>query len=148
MHRVLLRDFPVQLAYEARQHGESLLRELAFIVADGRDDTPVARRLLELAAHTDEHYAGMNPEADALLDAAHARGDEYVDLDLQVPADFLDTALEAVPVLVEVDKFCRTGQLLTLPPSDELRAFWRWYLGEYIRQIGGEPPVSWRTVQA
>jgi hypothetical protein len=47
---VLLVDLPVRLWDHARQHGAALVREFAFIEADGRHDTRLARRLLEIAA--------------------------------------------------------------------------------------------------
>jgi hypothetical protein len=137
-------DFPVQLANRARVHSEALLREFAFIVAEGRHDTALARRMLEIAATSDERYKSLNPEADALVDAAIERGDEYVDVAVWVPVEFKQAILDAVPVLLEVEQYCRNGQLLTLETPDEIAEFWRWYLGEFLRQIDGEAPQSWR----
>jgi hypothetical protein len=53
-----------------------------------------------------------------------------------------------VPVLLEVDEFCRSGQMLTLVPPDDLREFWAWYLLEFVRQIEGQPPIAWRDHSA
>ena len=44
-------------------------------------------------------------------------------------------------MLIEVDEYCRDGTLLTLATPDDLRAFWIWYLGEFVRQIDGEHPI-------
>jgi hypothetical protein len=32
---------------------------------------------------------------------------------------------------------------LTLAITDDLRAYWTWYLGEFIRQIDGNEPIPW-----
>jgi hypothetical protein len=149
MRSVVLLDFPVELVQRAREHGEALLREFAMIVHGASDhDTQVPKRLLELAAESEQRNAGLNPHAEDVLDAARGRGDEYVDLDLAVPVSFKQETLEAVPILLEVEQYCRRGELLTLVPDDDLRLFWQWYLGEFIRQIDGEPAISWRVFSA
>jgi hypothetical protein len=149
MRSVTLLDFPIELVQRAREHGEALLREFAMIVHGAVDrDTNVPNRLLELAAESDKRYSGLNPHAEDALDAARERGDECVDLQLEVPATFRDETLDAVPVLLEVEQYCRNGDLLTLVPADDLRLFWQWYLGEFVRQIDGEAPISWRVFAA
>jgi hypothetical protein len=138
---VLLVDLPVRLWDHARRHGAALVREFAFIEAGRRDDTQLARRLLEIAATSDAHYADLNPEAEAEVEAALVRGDDTITVQVRVPVRFKQHILEAVPVLIEVDEYCRNGTLLTLATPDNLRAFWSWYLGEFIRQIDGEDPT-------
>jgi hypothetical protein len=139
--RVLLVDLPVRLWDHARQHGAALVREFAFIEAEGRDDTTLARRLLEIAATSDTQYANLNPAAEAEVEAALARGAETITVAVWVPVEFKQHIIDAVPVLIEVDEYCRNGTLLTLATSDTLRAYWSWYLGEFVRQIDGENPT-------
>jgi hypothetical protein len=145
MRRVVLLDFPLPLMDEARQHSEALMREFQMLAHADPETARVPKRLLELAAESEKRNAGLNSHADEIVDAALARGEEYIDLELFVPLTFRHQTLEAVPILLEVDEYCRTGQLLTLVPSDELRAFWQWYLGEFVRQIDGFEPVSWQS---
>lgn len=140
---VLLLDFPLRLMDRARQHRDALLREFAFLV-HGRETSGVPARLLEIAAESDARYAGLNPESEDLCDEALARGDEYIDLELHVPDHFRQHIIDTVPVLLEVDEFCRSGQMLTLVPPDDLREFWVWYLLEFVRQIEGQPPIAWQ----
>lgn len=142
--RILLRDFPLRLMDQARQHAEALIREFQMLVHADPEQAHVPRRLLELAEESDKRYSGMNPQAEEIVDAALARGDQYVDLEVFVPVSFKGETLDAVPILLEVEEYCRSGQLLTLVPSDELRAFWAWYLGEFVRQIDGLEPIAWR----
>src|SRR5262249_38025358 len=97
LHRIVLRNFPVQLMNRARQHRDALLREFAFIESEGRRDTALARRLLDLAADSEARYADLNPDADARLEDALVRGVEHIDLVLSMPAEIKAHIIEAVP---------------------------------------------------
>jgi hypothetical protein len=143
MRRVVLVGLPVRLWDRARQHSEAVVREFAFIVADGRTDTTLARRLLEIAQTSDARYAHLNPDAEVRVENALARGEETITVAVFVPEAFKQHINDAVPVLIQVDEYCRNGTLLTLATPDDLRAFWGWYLGEFVRQIDGEPPIPW-----
>ncbi len=142
-HRVVLIDLPVRLWDRARQHSDALVREFAIIEAEGRRDSALARRLLEVAQISDTRYAHLNPAAEAAAEAALQRGDDHVTVEVQVPTDFKQHIIDAVPVLLEVEEYCRTGALLTLATPDDLRAYWTWFLTEFIRQIDGEAPTPW-----
>jgi hypothetical protein len=140
---VALVDLPVRLWDQARQHSDALLREFAFIVLEGRGDTDIARRLLEIAATSDARYADLNPEAEALVEAALAEGRSTLTVEVHVPPDFKDHILAALPVLMEVDAYCASGDLLALATPPELQAYWAWFLAEFVRQISGMAPVPW-----
>jgi hypothetical protein len=142
--RVVLVDFPLRVAGRAYQHREALLREFAIIAFGGGEQADVPKRLVEIAKILDERYSGLNPEADDAIDAAVQRRDEYMDLELSVPPRIKDDTLDIGPLLREVDEYCRTGGLLTLSASDEVRAYWAWFLGEFVRQADGQAPKSWR----
>ena len=149
MRRVVLLDFPIREMQRAREQAEALVREFALIVhGTTEDDARVPQRLLELAAESERRYSGLNPHAEDVVDAAVARGDDYVDLELQVPVTFKQETIDAVPLLLEVEEYCRTGQLLSLVTPDDLRIFWEWYLIEFVRQIDGEAPLPWREYLA
>jgi hypothetical protein len=143
MRRVVLLDFPVRLLDRARKQRESLIREFAFLVHGGETEG-VPARLLEIAAESDAHYAHLNPGAEEYCDDALARGEEFVDIEVYVPDDFRDHINRAIPVLLEVEQYCREGQMLTLMTPPDLRRFWTWYLGEFVRQIDGLAPTPWR----
>ena len=138
-------DFPLQIGLRARQHSESLLREFAIIASGGGDEADVPKRLLEIARLHDDRYAGLNPDADAAVDAGIARGEEFMDVVVSVPERIGPDTLELSGVLLEADAYCRSGDLLTLAPTPEVRAFWVWFLREIVRQVGGEQPESWRA---
>ncbi len=143
MRRVEIVQFPLQVGLRARQHSESLLREFAIIATRGGDEADVPKRLLEIAQLHDERYAGLNPEADAAVDDAIERGEAFIDFELQVPDSIRDDTINLAPLLIEVDAYCRNGDMLTLTPSDEIRTFWVWFLSEIVQQLNGAPPTRW-----
>lgn len=145
MRTVTLIDYPLQIGLRARQHRESLLREFAIIASGGGDDADIPKRLLEISRLHDDRYAGLNPDADAAVDAGIARGEEFIDVAVSVPERIGPDTLEVARLLLEVDAYCQSGDLLTLAPAPELRAFWVWLLREIVRQVNGEPPESWRA---
>ena len=68
-------------------------------------------------------------------------------IELDVPERVKGDTVELAPLLREVDEYCRTGDLLTLSPSDDIRAFWVWMLSEFVRQLSGEAPMSWHEFE-
>ncbi len=137
---VLLVDLPVRLWDRARQHSAALVREFAFIKAAGQHDTELARRLLEIAATSDTRYANLNPDAEAEVEAALARGDETITVEVGVPVEFKRHIIEGVPSSSKLTNTAAMGRCSLATPED-LRAFWSWYLGEFVRQIDGENPI-------
>jgi hypothetical protein len=144
VREVRIVDFPLRVALRARQHVESLSREFAIIALGGGDEADVPKRLLEIARLSDERYGALNPEADAAVDEGFASNREFIDFTLYVPEQIKDDTVDMAPLLLEVDAYCRSGDLLTPPPSVEIRVFWFWFLGEIVRQVTGDQPTSWR----
>jgi hypothetical protein len=144
MRHVVLVDFPLRVASKAYQHREALLREFAIIAIGGGEQADVPKRLLEIATVLDDRYSGLNPEADQVVEHAFKSGAEFVDLRLQVPERIKSDTVDITPLLIEVDAYCKNGDLLTLETPDEVRAFWIWFLLEFVRQHDGDAPLSWR----
>lgn len=140
---VTLIGFPLDVARRAYAHRAALLREFAIIALGGGafDDLPA--RLVELVKELDERYSGTNPEADEIVNQAIKHGESRVDLAVRVPPRIMGDMVDLHALLVDVDEYCRTGELLTLAPDDELRRFWYWFLGELARQSTGAGPVAW-----
>jgi hypothetical protein len=61
----------------------------------------------------------------------------------RVPLAAGEACVELNAMLDEADEFCREGDLLTLAtPADQV-AFRRWFLGEFVEQLGGGAPTPW-----
>jgi hypothetical protein len=143
---VVFVDLPPRLWDEARQYRAALRREFAFIVAAGLDGTALGRRLIEIARTTDTRYADLNLESEIVIDDALSRGEDSCTVIVEVPSNLKEHILGAIPVLVEIDQYCRDGAMLLRPTTPELRRFASWYLGEFVGQIDGRPPKSWRAL--
>jgi len=146
--RVVLVDFPIYVSGRAYRNREALLREFAIIAFWGGEQADVPKRLVEIATILDERYSGLNPDAEDALEAAAKRKAEYVDLELTIPRQLRNDTVDIAPLLLEADEYCRTGGLLTLAPTEEMRTFWTWFLTEFVRQSDGAPPRSWRDYSA
>ena len=126
----------------ANEHVDELLREFSFLLPSTGDDS-VPRRLLDLVAELRRTYTPVTVETQALIDAAVARGDETVDLTIRVPPHARRACIHLGELLDEADSYCRSGDLLTLETPSEAVALRRWYLGQIVAQIDGEPPTPW-----
>jgi hypothetical protein len=143
LRTVSLVGFPLDVFMRSRQHSEALLREFAFVVDGGGDNTELPRQLLTIVTRVRARAAGLNTGAERLIETAIARGESTVDFDLVIPARIAAGAREFETLLEEVDAYCRSGELLTLASTPELQLFRRWYLREIASQAEGRPPTPW-----
>lgn len=144
MRRVVLRDLPVELYMRTRERAEALLREFAIVAEsdpDERESTP--GRLLELVEELRSRYSGFTDDIQLRIEDALGRGEQSIDLELDVPEELRDDAARLAALLDEVDDFCRNGALLTLAAPPPLRNLRTWYLREFVRQLDGAPPTPW-----
>jgi hypothetical protein len=144
---VRLIGLPVALHARAAEHGEELQREFALIVqgmehSAERGDMP--RRLLALIADLQRGYSSFTSEQEDLVEAAVRSGRATLDLTFRVPASASKAATAIEALLDEADEYCREGRhLLTLATPDDLVAYRRWYLREFVEQIDGASPTPW-----
>lgn len=143
LHEVRLLQLPVRVWAQAQEHTEALLREFALITTSaGSPAHDVPRQLLELIAHLDARYAGLSKESE-LRDAAEA-GLLVLDQVYEVPAEVVPAVQELDDMLDQADAYCAEGaHLLTLASSDEVVRFRKWFLAQFVDQIGGRPAVAW-----
>ena len=143
---VHLLGFPLRLFAQARERHDELVREFSLLAIHPPQSRPgheVPTRLLELIQALGREYAGASDRADAVRDAALARGDLTVDLQYQLPASAAP-ALERLHQLTDdADRFCLEEKLLTLAASDLERQFRHWYLDQFTGQLRGEPATRW-----
>lgn len=144
---VQLLQVPVPLWSKAQQLMDELLREfaLASAQADDGDEHDLPARLTRLIDDLNTRFAGVSSAQEEQLHAAAAEGRPVLEqLVFAVPAAAAPASLELGAMLDEADAYCRDGQhLLTLAAPDDVVAFRRWYLGEFVRQPVGAAPLAW-----
>lgn len=140
---VRILSLPIPVLQVAREHGDGLLREFTLIELGEGDATGVPERLVALGEELRERFSGFTAATDAQLAEAEAAGAGQVDLVYRLPPDAAEASERLGTLLDEADEYCRSGELLTLVTPPEALAFRRWFLGEFVRQIGGEAPRSW-----
>ncbi len=130
--------FPSPLMREVIEHLEGLQREFTLLASSEQARGEVPRRLLEIVREL-RKGTPLPRRVDS--------GGSGEDRTFHVPLTALQALIRFSRVLDEADSYCRDGDfLLTLPMSDELVAFRRWYLGEFVAQVHGMEPLSWEEV--
>ncbi len=140
--QVELLGIPVALHDRTRVHHEALQRELDVMRAGTPADS-VPSRLVVMMVELADRYRGLNPHVLTELRLAAARGDEHIDLRVEVPDQAADAVARLGQLLEEADEFCRSGELVTLVTPPDVLAYRDWFLGEFARQHAGEPPTRW-----
>ncbi len=93
-------------------------------------------------------YATELSTADRLRAEAAARGRVTVDLPYPVRPETAATVLGWRQLLVEVDEYCRSEDLLTLQRSSAQVRLQDWIFEEFLRQLQRKPPRPWSAVAA
>jgi hypothetical protein len=138
---VTLVDAPVDVYRRARQHVDDLLRELILMAGHEGVEPHVAR----LARDARDHDGGR-----AVLDdpaaLARAEADGVAAVTLALTLDLADAASPEAwtKVLDDLAGLCRSGSMLSVPASDDVAAFVRWYCAEIVAQVrDGAAPTPW-----
>jgi hypothetical protein len=144
---VVLVGVPLELHQRSQEHGDELVRELSLISEQMRADGDVHSlppRLVGLIGELTGRYGAFTAEAEERLEQAYSQGRSSVDLVFRVPDSVASASRHLAQILDEADEYCRAGRhLLTLASPAELVRYRRWYLGEFIEQVAGRPPLPW-----
>jgi hypothetical protein len=142
---VVLHGCPLDLFDRTRQHNEALMREFAIIAGadDNSDSSTAPAQVLGLVDRIRAHLTGLNAVVDQQLENARAQGLEFVDLEVQLPADGQELVRGLERLIELAEAYCRRGELLTLAESEEPRAFRAWCLQQYVHQLDGEAATPW-----
>jgi hypothetical protein len=144
---VELLRLPVPVHARAQEQAEALNREFRLISerrqqAPADDDVPA--RLQQLITVLTSRYSGLTTTQEDELEDAIAAGTPEIDLTFRVPPSAAEASVALGAMLDEADDYCRAGKhLLTLATPPDLVAYRRWYLGEFVRQVGGAAPRPW-----
>lgn len=146
---VRLLELPVDVWSRTQQHTDELLREFTLMTTSASPGPgpvhEVPRRLLTLVETLTTRFSDASDEPRRRLFAAAEAGEAVIDeLRYRVPPAVADASVTLDAMLDEADEYCRAGQhLLTLATPPDLVRFRRWYLGEFVQQVNGRPPVPW-----
>lgn len=151
LHEVRLLRLPIALHARAQQHSAELMREMYLIAQQLRGEAErmstakhLPTRLVELVELLGNQYNHLTFEQDRQLDGAVAAQMEEIDLAYRVPVAAAAAATRLGEMLDEADEFCRQGRhLLTLATPADLLRYRRWFLGEFVAQLGGGPATPW-----
>lgn len=141
---VHLIGLPLDIQARTEEHTEDLMREFSHIAHSTPDVTErIPERLLAVVARLRAEYEPLTGSVREKMEAAREEGRASVDLTYAVPPEVSSAVDELSELLDEADRFCRSGDLLTLATPPESLAYRRWFLGEFKRQMAGEPPIAW-----
>jgi hypothetical protein len=150
LHEVRLVGVPIALHAAAQEHSAELMREMYLIAqqlhaaGDGGVAEHLPVRLVQVVEALTGEYSGWTATQDRQLEKAVADGASSIDLAYQIPVGAGAAAEQLGGLLDEADEYCRAGQhLLTLATPQELARYRKWYLGEFARQLGGQPATRW-----
>lgn len=137
---------PLAIWARAHEHAEGLRREITLVVASeaSAHEHHVPRRLLALFDELDADFAALTGEQQPHLAEAADQGRDAIDLLYRVPPEITGACRRLAAAMDAADRYCEEGRyLLSLATPPDALAFRRWYLGEFVRQAAGEPPLSW-----
>jgi len=144
---VEVRQIPVPLWARTQEHIDELLREFTLIAARLREQSgplEVPVRLVQLVEELTQQYGGLNTDQENRLAAAAASGEQEIDLVYRIPPQAGEATRHLQVILDEADIYCRAGtHLLTLATPADMTRFRRWFLEEFINQLGGAEPVPY-----
>lgn len=132
---VRLKAVPVRLVLLSAANLDDLVRELQTTDFDAPD----ASELAALGGRLVHETLGQREPLRFAARAALQEQVRRVDVDLEVPPAKVAVLRRFVALTEEVERFCRSGVLLSEPPTSEITAFRHWYVDELDRQVSGDP---------
>ncbi len=140
---VRLLAVPTELYVRHQMHLDDLVHELRIVKVGQEQGSEVPGDLTETIAAILDAYVGPRDAAIAQATNALQRGDVTVDIEVDLPVDAADAAVEVVRLLEVADRLAAAGSLLTLPADEDIRQLRWWVSREVARQLEGEDPVPY-----
>ncbi|MFN2506281.1 MAG: hypothetical protein ABR540_19050 [Acidimicrobiales bacterium] len=135
---------PLDVWQRTQEHVDDLLREFTLVAQDAEARAAVPGRLLALIEELRAGYGRFSAEQRMEMETAVARGQLAIDLVYQVPPAVAGAAQQLGDLLEEADEYCRRGDhLLTMATPPHEARFRRWFISEFVDQVGGRPPTPW-----
>ncbi len=137
--RIHLVGVPVKLLLESTRHLSDLQREMQVMAMD-RTAPPEVEQVVQAGRPWITDIDQWVDVERRTAESALARGEETVDFDLVVPDD-IDRRIDGIAAWMRrAASQALRNHLLTLPASDDVAAYRRWYSEEIISQMSGREP--------
>ena len=130
---------PVAILLESIQQMSDLQREVQ-VMAMGRNAPPELDQVVQTGRPWITDIDLWNDSDRRMAEHAAATGSETVDFDVFVPDDIADKIEGVAAWLRRVAASIMRRHLLTLPASEQVNAYRRWYGDEIMRQLAGREP--------
>jgi anti-sigma regulatory factor (Ser/Thr protein kinase) len=137
---VQLRGLDVGLYLGLDQQYSELRRELRLLALAHERDYPLAADLSAMFSGFDRQFPR---ETVGQVAQAHRDGQQVVDLTVRMAPEAASMFVTMIEMFDLADAFCRAERLLSIERTPEQRDFHNWYLGEFVRQLGGDEPQRW-----
>lgn len=141
---VCFEGVPTALYRASEEHRLAVTREFVLMTIDAAEADEVPARLVALSEELAQRFAAETASALEQVEVAEQRGDETVDLFLELTPGASAPLLEVVELLEEADRFCERGAILTMAANAEIRAFRRWWVDQVVAQLAGGQGTPWR----
>lgn len=130
---IALLGAPIELVKSAMEHGESLLRDLMYVVLAG-----------DLAERFPDGWTPPTLDLSPVLDVVGAAVGPAADLQIPLTEEAGNASRDRLAMVEFADGLARQGILLSPPSSVEIAACRRWALGEIHAQMAGAKPRPWQ----
>lgn len=147
-YHVSLGHVPTDLLVAAKTHVDNIVRELTLASAGAVAGTTamVPPHLAALIAAVTDDFAAARLAIKRQALAAARRGDDDVELELDLPATAADAGERYLEALDQLDAYSRAARVLTIETPPQHRVFRHWYVGELVAQLralaaGEQPPA-------
>lgn len=140
--QVHLVGVPVRLLVESVRQLSDLQREMQ-VMGLGHSAPVELSDLVAASQEIDAHIGHLRETGFDAAQAALTRGDEFVDLSVNVPEDAGKYLDRLTTLLSRAASRLARRYLLTLPASREVVAYRLWWRDEVISQLAGRPPRAW-----
>jgi anti-sigma regulatory factor (Ser/Thr protein kinase) len=140
--RIDIRGVPLRAFVEFQRHYRELRREVRLLALAHEAEYPLAKDLADLFGQLETDLReGIGADQ---IDRALQSGAANADLRVAMPRATAATIGRFIEMLEMADAFCRGERLLSLARTPDQQRFQRWFLGEFVRQEKGEPPLAWQ----
>ncbi|MEA3054635.1 MAG: hypothetical protein QOD30_67, partial [Actinomycetota bacterium] len=130
---------PARLVLTSAANLDDVLRE--FTVAR-RHPAGLDARVGPLASRLMARSAGVREPVRVAARRAIENGERLVSLTVPTPAAAEGVLTDFLHVIEQLSDHCAEGSMLSLAPTDEVREFRRWYVGEINAQLNGADPTT------